>query len=386
MGDPKLFDTIGTLYDCVTEPGLWPEALGQITELTDSVITVLAVMDMSKKTTRFSAVHGDPTVLEPLVNTYAAHVPFYSILPKFEIDVPLDFDEMCNLHGPDGRDVWHASRTYTEWMRPNRFRTGFNLAVMKRDEFVGALTTITREETPSTSSGQALLSLLAPHIRRAVTITDLFEAEQRKAVLFQEVIDNLAHPVLIVAADMRLLYANTAAETLLRDEKLVRQSEGRLAMAYLPAQASVGHAVALGHRDEVLLGAVGIGVPLVRTERPSIVHVLPLTRRHAGRLAPKAAAAIFIAAPGINPIPAIEAIAALFGLTAAEKRIAALAADGLTRSEIAEASGVSDHTVKSQLRVVYDKTGTRDQRQLQLLMRELTPPIKTGQPDERDET
>jgi DNA-binding CsgD family transcriptional regulator len=386
MGDPKLFDTIGTLYDCVTEPGLWPEALGQITELTDSAITVLAVMDMSKKTTRFSAVHGDPAVLEPLVNTYAAHVPFYSILPKFEIDVPLDFDEMCNLHGPDGRDVWYASRTYTEWMRPNRFRTGFNLAVMKRDEFVGALTTITREETPSTSAGQALLSLLAPHIRRAVTITDLFEAEQRKAVLFQEVIDNLAHPVLIVAADMRLLYANTAAETLLRDETLVRQSEGRLAMAYLPAQASVGHAVALGHRDEVLLGAVGIGVPLVRTERPSIVHVLPLTRRHAGRLAPKAAAAIFIAAPGINPIPAIEAIAALFGLTAAEKRIAALAADGLTRSEIAEASGVSDHTVKSQLRVVYDKTGTRDQRQLQLLMRELTPPIKTGQPDERDET
>ena len=71
----------------------------------------------------------------------------------------------------------------------------------------------------------------------------------------------------------------------------------------------------------------------------------------------------------------------MFGLTAAEKRIAALAADGLTRSEIAEASGVSDHTVKSQLRVVYDKTGTRDQRQLQLLMRDLTPPLGTARPD-----
>ena len=381
MGDTRLFDTIGTLYDCVTEPGLWAEALGRITELTDSVIAMLAVMDMSKKTTRFSAVHGDPVVLEPLVSTYAAHVPFFPILPKFAIDVPLDFDEMCNLYGPDGHDVWYASRTYTEWMQPNRFRTGFNLAVMKRDEFVGALTTITREDTPSTSASAALLSQLAPHIRRAVTIADLFEAEQRKSALFQEVIDNLVHPVLIVASDMRLLYANSAAETLLRDETLVRQNEGRLAMAYLPAQASVAHAVALGHRDEVLLGAVGIGVPLVRTERPSIVHVLPLARRQTARLAPKAAAAIFIAAPGTNPIPAIEAIAALFGLTAAEKRIAALAADGLTRKEIAEASGVSDHTVKSQLRVVYDKTGTRDQRQLQLLMRELTPPVATTRPD-----
>lgn len=46
---------------------------------------------------------------------------------------------------------------------------------------------------------------------------------------------------------------------------------------------------------------------------------------------------------------------------------------------------MSDHTVKTQLGVVYDKTGTRDQRQLQLLMRELTPPIRTGPPDGRDE-
>ena len=381
MDSSRLFDTIGTLYDCVTEPEQWPRALGRISELTDSVIAMLAVMDMSRRTTRFSAVHGDPVVLEPLMTTYAAHVPFFSILPKFEIDVPLTFDEMCALYGPDGHAVWQASRTYTEWMRPNGFRTGFNLAVMKRDACVGALTTITRDDRPSTPAGMARLSQLAPHIRRSVAITDLFEAEQRKARLFQQVIDNLAHPVMLVAEDMRLLYANPSAETLLRDEVLVRQTDGRLVLAYAPAQASVAHAVELGHRDEVLLGAVGIGVPLARLERPSIVHVLPLARRPNARLAPRAMAAIFVAAPGSNPLPAIEAIAALFGLTAAEKRIAALAADGLTRSEIAEASGVSDHTVKSQLRVVYDKTGTRDQRQLQLLMRELTPPIRTSRPD-----
>jgi DNA-binding CsgD family transcriptional regulator len=380
MDNTKLFDAVGALYDCVAEPDRWPSALGRINELTDSVIAMLAVMDVSRKTARFSAVHGDPAVLEPLVTTYAAHVPFYSILPKFEIDVPLDFDELCNLYGPDGYDVWYASRTYTDWMRPNRFRTGFNLAVMKRDEYVGALTTITRNDTPSSPASMARLSQLAPHIRRAVTITDLFEAEQRKAGIFREVIDNLSHPVLIVTSDMRLLYANTSAEVLLRDETLIRQAEGRLAIAYAPAQALVAHAVEVGHRDEVLLGAVGIGVPLVRTERPSILHVLPLARRANVGLSPLATAAIFIAAPGINPVPALEAISALFGLTVAEKRVAALAAEGRTRSEIAQANGVSEHTVKTQLGVVYDKTGTRDQRQLQLLVRELTPPIRTGRP------
>jgi len=381
----KLLEAIGTLYDCVAEPDRWPAALGQITEMTDSVLTMLAVMDPARKTARFSAVHGDPIVLEPLVSTYAAHVPFYSILPKFELDVPLDFDALCNLYGPDGRDVWYASRTYTEWMQPNRFRTGFNLAVMKRDEFVGALTTITHDDMPATSASKARLAQLAPHIRRAVSITDLFEVERRRSRIFQEVIDNLAHPVLIVTGDMRLLYANTAAEVLLRDEAFIRQTEGRLTIAYAPAQASIAHAVELGNRDEVLLGTVGIGVPLVKTDRPSIVHVLPLAQRHHTVMSPQATAAIFIATPGTNPIPAIEAIAALFGLTAAEKRVAALAAEGMTRNEIAKASGVSDHTVKTQLGVVYDKTGTRDQRQLQLLMRELTPPIRTGQPEGYDE-
>ena len=381
----KLLEAIGTLYDCVAEPDRWQAALGQITEMTDSVLTMLAVMDPARKTARFSAVHGDPIVLEPLVSTYAAHVPFYSILPKFELDVPLDFDALCNLYGPDGRDVWYASRTYTEWMQPNRFRTGFNLAVMKRDEFVGALTTITHDDMPATPASKARLAQLAPHIRRAVSITDLFEVERRRSRIFQEVIDNLAHPVLIVTGDMRLLYANTAAEVLLRDEAFIRQTEGRLTIAYAQAQASIAHAVELGNRDEVLLGTVGIGVPLVKTDRPSIVHVLPLAQRHHTVMSPQATAAIFIATPGTNPIPAIEAIAALFGLTAAEKRVAALAAEGMTRNEIARASGVSDHTVKTQLGVVYDKTGTRDQRQLQLLMRELTPPIRTGQPEGYDE-
>ncbi len=381
----KLLEAIGTLYDCVAEPDRWQAALGQITEMTDSVLTMLAVMDPARKTARFSAVHGDPIVLEPLVSTYAAHVPFYSILPKFELDVPLDFDALCNLYGPDGRDVWYASRTYTEWMQPNRFRTGFNLAVMKRNEFVGALTTITHDDMPATPASKARLARLAPHIRRAVSITDLFEVERRRSRIFQEVIDNLAHPVLIVTGDMRLLYANTAAEVLLRDEAFIRQTEGRLTIAYAQAQASIAHAVELGNRDEVLLGTVGIGVPLVKTDRPSIVHVLPLAQRHHTVMSPQATAAIFIATPGTNPIPAIEAIAALFGLTAAEKRVAALAAEGMTRNEIARASGVSDHTVKTQLGVVYDKTGTRDQRQLQLLMRELTPPIRTGQPEGYDE-
>ncbi|MFZ1772585.1 MAG: helix-turn-helix transcriptional regulator, partial [Rhizobiaceae bacterium] len=90
----------------------------------------------------------------------------------------------------------------------------------------------------------------------------------------------------------------------------------------------------------------------------------------------RAAAAIFIAEAGSAPLPAMDAIGALFGLTPAEKRVAAQVAEGRTRQEIAETSGVSDGTVKSQLASIFGKSGASDQRSLELMIRDLTPPVR----------
>ncbi|TPL94817.1 hypothetical protein FJ960_27370 [Mesorhizobium sp. B2-3-11] len=48
-----------------------------------------------------------------------------------------------------------------------------------------------------------------------------------------------------------------------------------------------------------------------------------------------------------------------------------------SQSEIAAASGVSDGTIKSQLATIFDKTGTGDQRELELLIRELSSPLRS---------
>ena len=83
----------------------------------------------------------------------------------------------------------------------------------------------------------------------------------------------------------------------------------------------------------------------------------------------------FLSVAGVTPTPAIEAIATLFGLTPAEKRVVGQVADGKSRKEIALSQGVSDGTVKTQLSAIFDKTGMHDRRQLELLIREVTPPV-----------
>jgi DNA-binding CsgD family transcriptional regulator len=211
--------------------------------------------------------------------------------------------------------------------------------------------------------------------------------ERAESQLFRDIVDRLEHGVVIVADDMRILYANAAAESLLREGVVVFTSGGRLGVRFPQAQAALARAVSLGMADEISLGTSGIDIPLGVTSRPAVAHALPLSRRPVSdRIKNAAAAAIFIAAAGTVVQTAIEAIAALFGLTMTEKRIAGYISDGLTRHEIAQAQGVTDGTVKSQLAAIFDKTGAGGQRGLQSLMKELTtavrrassPPRSTG--------
>lgn len=371
---------VEAIYDSIVDVGRWPSTLESICKLAFGRLAMLAVVDTASNSARFSTSCGDPVLLEPLQRDYACEVPFFKAVPKMEVDIPLTVDSVYALQGPDARQNWLESRIVREWVEPNRLDDFFWVALMKQPARTGTLMVVTDKDRPQISARDIdLMSRLAPHVRRAVTIGDLFEAERRKADVFRSILESLDHPVLIVADDMQIIFANRAAEALLTETASVSSVRGQLSFAYANANTAIGRAVQLGTRDEFALGPSGINIPLVKAMSPAVAHVMPLARRDiSARMSPRAAAAIFIAAAGAASVPALEAIAALFGLTAAEKRVAGHVAAGLTRREIAAASGVSDGTVKSQLATIFDKTATGDQRELELLMRELTPPLRSA--------
>lgn len=371
---------VEAIYDSIADVDRWQATLDAICKLAIGQLAILGVVDTVSNAARFSVSCGDPAMLEPLQREYGATVPFSTALPKMDLDTPFTVDSIYALQGPGARQNWLESRIVREWVEPNRLDDFFWVALIKRPTRVGTLMVVTDKDRRQISSQDLeLISQLAPHVRRAVTIGDLFEAERRKAEIFSSIIEGLDHPVLIVADDMQILFANPAAEALLSENISVSSARGQLSFTYADANAAIGLAVELGTRDEFALGPSGINIPLVRAAVPAVAHVMPLARREiSARVSQRAAAAIFIAAAGSTPMPALDAIAALFGLTAAEKRVAGHVAAGLTRREIAATSGVSDGTVKSQLATIFDKTGASDQRGLELLMRELSPPLRSS--------
>ncbi|CCV06660.1 Transcriptional regulator, LuxR family [Mesorhizobium metallidurans STM 2683] len=376
--DRALPQIVEAIYDSIADVDRWQSTLDAVCRLVDGQLAMLAVLDTISSSARFSVSCGDPAILEPLKHDYGSEVPFYAAVPRMEIDVPFTVDSIYALQGSGAREKWLESRIVREWVQPNRLDDFFWVALMKQPARIGTLMVVTDKDRRQISSEDIdLVCLLAPHVRRAVTIGDLFEAERRKAEIFRSIVESLDHPVLIVADDMNIIFANPAAQALLAENTSVCCVRGQLSFTYVHANAAISRAVQIGRRDEFALGPAGISIPLAEANVPAVAHVMPLARREiSARLSRRAAAAIFIAAAGSAPVPALEAIAALFGLTAAEKRVAGHVAAGLTRKEIATAGGVSDGTVKSQLATIFDKTGTGDQRGLELLMRELSPPLR----------
>ncbi|MHB1108887.1 MAG: helix-turn-helix transcriptional regulator [Devosia sp.] len=371
---------IAALYDSVADPSCWPAALGILCEVLDGAAATLAMFDAAGQSAHFASASGDPRITLPLLSTQAEHMSFYGVLRQLTVDVPIALSDVFALHGPRGRDVWFESPLYSEWAEPLGIASSINVVVFKQPGRLGILNIATHQSRRNIDHNDlAMMSVVAPHVRRAVTVGDLFDFADRRAEMFEALLEALSYAVIVVGTDMQVLYANPAAKTLLDDQSAVRFGNGRLNFTYAAAASSVANAVATGHRDEFLLGPAGINVPLNSADRPAVAHVLPLARRpDPARFASGAAAAVFIAAAGTTPLPAIDAVAALFDLTPAEKHVAAMVAEGRTRAEIAAAHGVADGTVKSQLGIIFQKTCTGDQRELQRLVRELTPPIRAS--------
>ncbi len=112
-----------------------------------------------------------------------------------------------------------------------------------------------------------------------------------------------------------------------------------------------------GHSDGVVKVSRPSGLP------PYLISVMPLSALSIlGQQRPSAA--LFVYDRSIGRIPAISVLREIFGLTAAEARVAILLARGKTVREIVSMLGLSSNTIRTQLRPVFAKTQTKRQSEL----------------------
>jgi DNA-binding CsgD family transcriptional regulator len=204
----------------------------------------------------------------------------------------------------------------------------------------------------------ALLQRLMPHLQRAVRIHTRLAGIDRGRDVVAEVADRVAEAFLLLDETGAVLFANAAAESLLAEKDGIAWDGRRLRAARPDATAAL--------RTLARDGTGLLSLPRPSGRRPLVALAAPVLARSSGTwlAGPRPATVLFLRDPEVELCARADVLAATFGLTAAEARLAVAIAAGTTLEEHAASQHVTVHTVRSQLKAVFDKTGTHRQAQL----------------------
>lgn len=370
----ELSGMISSIYDCALDPVLWPSTLRM---LSDNLYFATATIQLL----------GIPNV-QPIVNYHwGIDSSWQGQMANYAVDAveqwggidrirnyPVKEPQILSRVNPQGLTC--ASRHYVEIERPRGIIDRMAVPLVRDEISIGAIT-FGRDRSVGAIRDTEIQAgrLLAPHLKRALAISRLLDAKSVRATTCEAVLDAISTGVLLVAADMRLVHANRAAEAILRSGDPLRLRAGKISgAAGIVAALSVAVACSTA-RDG--MARQGLGVPARGANGTEhVMHVLPLHADTTRTVLPGAAAAIFIAtASAPRPAP-IDAVAALFDLTPAEARVLDRVATGLTIPEVAQALGIAVSTVRTHLMRLFEKTRTSSQSELIALTTAFALPLR----------
>ncbi|KQV03219.1 helix-turn-helix transcriptional regulator [Devosia sp. Root105] len=208
----------------------------------------------------------------------------------------------------------------------------------------------------------ALLDRVRPHLARAALLSH--RLGRRAAANQAAAMQMVGLPCAVWGRSGRLLATNDLFEALA--PRVQFAAFGRLAFAD-PEVDRLAQAAMASIASEAGPAIRSIPVRAAPDAPALVVHLLPVRR---------ASGDIFVAAEGVIVVTPVAAPAApltqvlmgLFDLTPAEAKVARGIASGLDVQHLAAALALSRETVRSQLKAVLAKTGTRRQAELGLML------------------
>ncbi len=376
----ELSNLIGQIYDCAVQPELWPQTLGAIKQSLDLAFLQVVSVD-GYRLRQGQAVHTPAfrALFEPgWLSDFARHfnkIPGGHDWIEAEIDTPISQMQLVS------EEEFKQSEFYKEWIQTKGLRDSCTTPLVRRDHMICALTASGSEKRELFDDhDREMFRLLSPHIRRALMIGDMLDEGNFKLSLYRDLMDRISTGVMIVSYGAKLVYANGAADEILRTGKNIKIRNGQLESAYAAFAGGLRAALDRACSDnDSDIGNYGNGIPLPSREGPTAVcYVLPLgTSDHRRSLGP-GHAAVFISTAGANLPPSLEILSALSGLTSREARIALMIADGSTTADAAATLGVTMNTMRTHLSNIFFKTGANSQPALVRFVSSLSMPVRLG--------
>ena len=348
----QLSSLIETIYDSAVSPALWPVALGGITRFVGGSATGLYAKDAASRT---GAIHyRDEGLGEAQTARYFEH--YIRIDPSTIRHYFAAVGDLVSTIDMLPYEEFRQTRFYVEWVEPAGL-VDHLAAILEKDQTSFSMVGVfrSREQGLVDEPMRRRMRLVVPHVRRAVMIGGLLERRSIANDALTKALDAVRSATFLVDAAGAIVHANTAGLRMLAGDGPVRDIDGHLTGIEHDLRAALSPEEASPSFEPLL----------ARDGQRYLVQTLPLRgplrTTDNGR---PAAAAVFIQPTSLSTPAVPEAIARAYQLTPTELRtlLAAVEIGGV--SEIAEALGISETTVKFHLRSVYAKTGSHRQSDL----------------------
>lgn len=353
------------LYERAEEPGGWEDALHEIADSLNG--TALCIHNYHLRDRRGEAVHVlrgiTPEQALEYQQHHSPHNPWMTRLSGTlrRADVMVGH-EVCP------REELVEGRFYHDFLRPKGL---LDVVAVILEAGGGELTTfnvLRGGRCGEFDGGETnLMRRLAPHLCNVHRFQSRFAEIRARRALLREVIDRIPTAVLAVDRYLRVVVTNRAGDALLAMNDGLRVSRGVLEVYDCVARDGLRAAVSSLAAMQLGCGAcASVSVPIGRPSRGRayLATMVPLRAVVTTASGGQACCLLFIDDPALDEPPRLERIQQLWGLTAAEAKVAGLLALGLSPREISDRLEVSFNTVRSHVQKIYLKTGASRQGEL----------------------
>jgi DNA-binding CsgD family transcriptional regulator/PAS domain-containing protein len=364
-----LADLAGRMYEAAVSPDLWPDALEALAAWVGASVAHLYRLDRRSGRPLFAAANAGA----PRDGLRAYHEHYQHVDPRLPGAVSVPAGALV----PDWRlvpaPVFERSEFFNDFYAPLRLRW-MAAAVLARDAgSVSGLSLVRGPEAGAFGRAEARrLARVLPSLRRALAVQRRLGEASGPAAPLAATLDRLPVGMIVTDGAGRPVAVNRAAEALAAEADGLALGSDGLRAATPEATAALRHAIGQAGRcpagrDAGPDGALTLPRPSGRP--PLAVLVAPLARdRVPPGLEPRGCVLVVVDDPGRRPALPAGVVAALYGLTPAEARLAVRLAEGASLEAVAEGAGPARSTLRWTLKQVLAKTGTRRQADLVRLL------------------
>jgi DNA-binding CsgD family transcriptional regulator len=354
---------IGEIYDAAIDASRWRSVLAKAAKFIGGSSAALFSKDAASGAGNIYHEFGtDPHYRQLYFDKYVKLDPATTGHFFAEVEQPISVTDLMPY------DEFLESRFYREWVQPQGV-VDFLAAVLDKSVTSVAMFGVFRHESDGLVDEEARqrISLIIPHIRRAVLVSRAIDRKTTEAATFADTLDGLSAGMCLIDADGRVVHTNLAGRTILGMNDFLSESGGCITARDRDVERMLQDLLSAARDSDLAIGTEGIDLPLRAQDGTRYVaHVLPLTsgvRRRAG-IAYSAVAALFIRKSTIEVPSTPEVIARAYHLTPTELRVLLAIVEVGRVPEVAVALGVAESTVKTHLGHLFEKTGVTRQADL----------------------